>query len=129
VAERPWGFDSLRPHPMGSANDGLRFTLELAALTVLAYWGFSEHDGAVQWLLGLGAPLLAAVVWGAFVAPKASRPTTDPVRLLLEVAVFGPAVVALWAADSRMLAFGFGVLVVLHLAFTFLLGQRPAQAS
>jgi uncharacterized protein DUF2568 len=114
---------------MGSANDGLRFTLEVAALASLSYWGFSQHDGALQWLLGLGTPLLAAVVWGAFVAPKASRPTTDPVRLLLEVAVFGPGVVALWVADSHTLAFGFGVLVVLHLAFTFLLDQRPARAS
>jgi hypothetical protein len=114
---------------MGYANDGLRFFLELAALTSLAYWGFAEHDGAVQWLLGLGAPLLAAGVWGTFVAPKASRPTVDPLRLLLELAVFGGGVVALWAADSHMLAFGFGVLVVLHLTFTFLLGQRPARAS
>ena len=108
------------------ANDGLRFFLELAALTSLAYWGFAEHDGAVQWLLGLGAPLLAAVVWGAFVAPKASRPTVDPVRLVLEVGVFGGGVAALWAADSHTLGFGLGVLVVLHLTFTFLLGQRPA---
>ena len=68
-------------------------------------------------------------VWGAFVAPKASRPTTDPVRLLLELAVFVSGVVALWVADAHMLAFGFGVLVVLHLSFTFLLGQRPARAS
>ena len=60
------------------ANDGLRFVLELAALTALGYWGFAEHEGVLQWLLGLGAPLLAAVVWGAFVAPKASRPTVDP---------------------------------------------------
>ena len=115
---------------MGSANDGLRFTLELAALTALAYWGFSEHDGAVQWLLGLGAPLLAAVVWGAFVAPKASRPTTDPIRLLLELGGLRPG--GRWPCGRRtptLLAFGFGVLVVLHLAFTFLLGQRPAQAS
>jgi hypothetical protein len=111
------------------ANDGLRFFLELAALASLAYWGFAEHEGAVQWLFGLGAPLLVAVAWGMFVAPKASRPTTDPVRLLLELAVFGPAVVALWAADSHMLAFGLGVLVVLHLTFTFLLAQRPARAS
>ena len=43
--------------------------------------------------------------------------------------MFGGGVVALWAADSHMLAFGFGVLVVLHLTFTFLLGQRPARAS
>ena len=112
---------------MGSANDGLRFTLELAALSSLAYWGFAEHDGAVQWLLGLGAPLIAATVWGTFVAPKASRPTTYPVRLLLELAVFVGGVLALWAADSHVLAFGFGVLVVLHLSFTFLLGQRPVR--
>ena len=111
---------------MRSANDGLRFFLEVAALTSLSYWGFAEHEGAVQWLLGLGAPLLAAAVWGTFIAPKASRPTVDPVRLLLELAVFGPAVAALWAADAHTLAFGFGVLVVLHLAFTFLIGQRPA---
>jgi len=114
---------------MGPANDGLRFTLELAALASLGYWGFAEHDGAVQWLLGLGAPLLAAAVWGTFVSPKASRPTTDPVRLLFELAVFAPAVAALWLADSHTLAFGFGVLVVLHLSFTFLLDQRPAPAS
>jgi hypothetical protein len=111
---------------MRYANDGLRFFLELAALTSLGYWGFAEHDGAVQWLLGLGAPLLAAAVWGTFIAPKASRPTVDPVRLLLELAVFAPAVAALWAADSHTLAFCLGVLVVLHLAFTFLLDQRPA---
>ena len=98
----------------------------MAALSSLAYWGFAEHEGVVQWLLGLGAPLLAATLWGTFIAPKASRPTVDPVRLLLELAVFGPAVAALWAADSHTLAFGLGVLVVLHLAFTFLIGQRPA---
>jgi len=114
---------------MGYANDGLRFFLELAALASLAYWGLAEHDGGVQWLLGLGAPLLAAAVWGTFVAPKASRPTVDPLRGLLELAVFGGGVVALWVADSHMLAFGFGVLVVLHLTFAFLLGQRPARAS
>ena len=114
---------------MTYANDGLRFTLELAALTSLAYWGFSEHEGAAQWLLGLGAPLVAAVLWGTFVAPKASRPTTDPLRLLLEMAVFGGGVVALWAADSHTLAIVFGALVVAHLILTFVLGQRPARAS
>jgi hypothetical protein len=114
---------------MGSANDGLRFSLELAALASLGYWGFAEHDGGVQWLLGLGMPLLAAVVWGVFVSPKASRPTTDPIRLLIELIVFGGGVAALWTADSHTLAFGFGVLVVLHVSFTFLLDQRPAQAS
>ena len=30
-------------------------------LAALAYWGFT--DGAGAWVLGVGAPLLAAVVW------------------------------------------------------------------
>jgi hypothetical protein len=112
---------------MGYANDGLRFLLELAALAALAYWGFAEFDGVAQWVLGLGAPLLAAGVWGTFVAPKASRPTVDPVRLLPEVAVFGSGVAALLAAGSTTLALVFAALALVHLGLTFALGQRPAR--
>jgi hypothetical protein len=114
---------------MGYANDGLRFLLELAALVSLGYWGFAEHEGVVQWLLGLGAPLVAAAVWGRFVAPKASHPTVDPLRLLLELLVFGSGVAALCLAGSTMLAVVFGVLVVAHLALTFALGQRPGRPA
>jgi hypothetical protein len=59
---------------MTYANDGLRFLLELAALISLGYWGFAEHDGVSQWLPGLGAPLVAEAVWGAFVAPRRRIP-------------------------------------------------------
>ena len=114
---------------MGYANEGLRFLLELAALASLAYWGFAEQGGAVQWLLGLGAPLVAATVWGTFVAPKASRPTVDPVRLLLEVAVFGAGAVALVAAGAETLAVVLAALAALHLALTFVFGQRPARPA
>jgi hypothetical protein len=114
---------------MGHANDGLRFLLELAALASLAYWGLAEHGGVVQWLLGLGAPLVAAVVWGLFIAPKASHPTVDPLRLVLELLVFGAGVAALCLAGSVALAIVFGVLVVVHLALTFALAQRPGKVA
>jgi Protein of unknown function (DUF2568) len=114
---------------MAYANDGLRFVLELGALAALGYWGFTEFDGAAQWLFGLGAPLIAAGVWGTFVAPKASRPTVDPVRLLFEVAVFGSGVAALLAAGSTALALVFAALVVVHLGLTFALGQRPTRTA
>jgi Protein of unknown function (DUF2568) len=127
VAERPWGFDSLRPHLMITPNDVLRFFLEMAALASLAYWGFHEFGGVAQWLIGLGAPLLVAVVWGRFMSPKASHPTLDPVRLLIETVVFGAGVAALFAADATVLATVFAVLAVVHLALTFALGQRPAR--
>ena len=59
------------------ANLALRFLLELCALVALAYWGFETGSGAIaKFALGIGAPLVAAVVWGAFVAPRhpLSRP-------------------------------------------------------
>jgi hypothetical protein len=117
------------PPALGYANDGLRFLLELAALAALAYWGFAEHDGVVQWLLGLGAPLVAAGVWGRFVAPKASHPAVDPRRLALEVLVFGSGVAAICVAEQTTLAIVFGALVLVHLALTFALGQRPARPA
>jgi hypothetical protein len=102
-----------------------RCFLELAALASLAYWGFHEFGGVVQWLIGLGAPLLAAVVWGRFMSPKASHPVFDPLRLVIEAAVFGAGVVALFAADATGVAVVLLVLVVVHLALTFALDQRP----
>ena len=40
----------------------VRFLLELCLLAALGYWGFETGDSAVaQWLLGLGAPVAAAV--------------------------------------------------------------------
>ena len=76
-------------------------------LAALAYWGFKTH-----WLLGIGAPALAAVVWGAFIAPKATVKVPTAVWIGLQVIVFGAAVLAL-AAAAPSLAIPFAVAVVL----------------
>jgi hypothetical protein len=109
-----------------AANDGVRFFLELSALAAVAYWGWSEHDGVLRWLLVVAAPLAIAFVWGWWVAPKAKRPAVDPARLGLEVLVFGSAVAALFDADRPALATTLGAAAGLHLALTFPLGQRRA---
>jgi Protein of unknown function (DUF2568) len=89
------------------------FVSEIAALVVLGYWGFTL-DGplALRIAVGVGAPALAAVVWGLFAAPKA------PVRvlglaILVKVAVFGSAVWALLATRHPWLALALAVLAVL----------------
>ena len=89
---------------MKHANSGLRFLLELAMLASLGYYGFTQFDGVAAWGLGCGLPLVAAVVWGVFVSPKASHPTTDPARVLVEIALLGSGPVALAAAGIRSLA-------------------------
>ncbi len=109
---------------MKPANDGLRFLLELSVLASLGYWGFANFSGALRWVIGLGAPVSAAFVWGVFLSPKGSRRANDPVRLPLELVIFGAGVAALAAARSTPLALAFGAVVAVHLGLTFVLDQR-----
>ena len=93
-------------------NMVLRFVLELCALAGLGYWGFTTGSGTLgKVVLGLGAPILAAVLWGMFVAPKAVRPLHDPAKLLVELLVFGGAAAGLYAAGQPVWA---GVLLAVY---------------
>jgi hypothetical protein len=111
----------------------LRFVLELGALAALAYAGW-QTPGSVwlRLLVAIGLPLVAAVVWGQWVAPKARQPIPDPLRLVPEWVVFGGATVALVVTGHPILA---AVLAVLAAANRFALhllhtgtGGQPEQS-
>ena len=52
-------------------NLGLAFLLELGVLAALGYWGFTDGPNTfLKFVLGLGAPALAIVIWAIFGAPK-----------------------------------------------------------
>jgi quinol-cytochrome oxidoreductase complex cytochrome b subunit len=107
-----------------SANLALRFLLELCALAALGYWGFQTGRGLFMKIgLGIGAPLLAALVWGTFVAPHAAVPVSAPLRLVLELVVFGSAAAALYAAGRPALAGSFALTVVINRVLMHLWGQ------
>jgi hypothetical protein len=93
--------------------------LELGALVALAYGGW-QVPGPVwpRLLVAIALPLLAAVVWGRWVAPKASHPISDPWRLIPEWVVFGGATVALAVTGHYLLA---ALLAVLAAANRFAL--------
>lgn len=105
-------------------NLAVRFLLELCVLVALGYWGFQSQPG---WLgkiaFGIGAPLLAAVVWGMFVAPKATYHLPGRVILGLEVIVFGAGVAALVATQHTTLAWSLGVLYVVNRLLLFIWQQ------
>jgi len=91
----------------------LRFILELCALAALGYWGFQTIGP--QWkkiLLGIGSPLLFAVIWGMFGSPKASVTLSAPMHLLLELVFFGLPAVALYQSGLKGLALVYGILAV-----------------
>jgi hypothetical protein len=96
------------------ANLALAFILELCALAALAYWGvWTANSTAGSVALGIGAPLVAAILWGLFAAPRAviSRP---PLRFVEKVLVFGAATVALYATGHHALAVIFAIIVIIN---------------
>ena len=103
----------------------VRFLCELSMLAALAYWGLTVGDGIGAWVLGVGAPLLAAVVWGALVAPKARWPVPIGSRVVIELVLFGAAVGALAVAGQPVLAV---VLGVAALATSLLNASQEHQA-
>ena len=50
----------------------VRFLCELAMLAALAFWGFGVAEGLWGWVLGIGAPVLAAAALAAAGQPLAA---------------------------------------------------------
>ncbi len=108
---------------MKAASLVLRFLLELAAFAALGYWGFHEHGGFAAALLGLGAPMLAIVLWGLFVAPRRPIRRGEALRWAVELLVFGAAAIALIDAGAVALGVAFGVLALANGALVRVVGD------
>jgi hypothetical protein len=98
-----------------SFNLGIRFLLELCLLVAL---GFSSYhlfnDQAIKWLAVLGLPILAAVIWGTLIAPKSQYLLDQPLRLLVELILFGLTSVLLYKAGFSTLAVMFIAIVIVN---------------
>jgi hypothetical protein len=89
------------------------FLSELAALAALAVWGWSlAGSTALRLVAAIGAPLLAAVLWGVFAAPRAPV-QVQALTVLVKIAVFGSAVLALVATGHPGLAAPLAIAAVL----------------
>jgi hypothetical protein len=105
-------------------NLAVRFLLELSTLAALAYVGIQVGSGlASKVALGIGAPLLAAVLWGSFGSPKAPKKATGVGRFVFEVIIFGSAVAGLALVGHSALAAIFGIAVVVNDALLYIWKQ------
>ena len=110
-------------HPV---NLAVRFILELCALAAMAYWGWTQHAGWLRFVLAIGLPVLAAILWGTFAVPndpsrsgQAPVPVPGVVRLMLELAFFGLAVWMLYDAGATILSSIMGIVVIIHYALSY----------
>ena len=91
--------------PKIGPNDILRFFLELFAFVSLGVWGFLAFP--LPWpgvLVGIGAPLLAILVWALFVSPKAVFRIDAFGKAIVEIAVFSAAAIGWWTLGQPIVA-------------------------
>jgi hypothetical protein len=98
----------------------VRFLLELCMLAAIGYWGFKTgSDTAMKMILGIGLPLLIAIVWGSFLSPKAAYPMRGVSRELLELALFSSGAAALFAGGVAHLGWIYTVILVVNKLLLF----------
>ncbi len=102
----------------------IAFILELAVLAATGYAGFTlVHPTVLRVLVGLGAPVLMAVAWGLFAAPKASMPLHGVTGVTFQVAWFGVGALALALAGRTTPAITLAAVYLLNSAALRLLGR------
>ncbi|WP_328940848.1 YrdB family protein [Streptomyces sp. NBC_00250] len=116
------------PMPLYVLNEGLAFLLELAALALLAWWGWESVEAwAPRLLLAVAAPAAAAVLWGLFAAPKARVRLPVAGVLAVKALVFGAAAAALYALGRHGGAVVFAVVALVNTALATV--DRRARAA
>ena len=110
-------------HPI---NLMIRFILELLALVSVGFWAWKSFDDPLQYILGIGLPILMTIIWGTFAVPddpsrsgKAPIPVSGLVRLLLEFMFFALAVWALYDLKQDKLSYILGGIVIIHYLISY----------
>ena len=102
-----------------NANDVVAFLVEIAALVLLA-WAGAQVGGptALRVALAIALPLVAAVLWGLFAAPRAPVRAV-PLKLATMVLVLGAGVVAGYLVLPATWAVAFMVVVLVNSALMY----------
>lgn len=102
-------------------NLALAFFLELWMLYAIGYWGFKlKQDTLIRWATGIGFPLLIAIIWGVFLAPKSVVASPFAVKMTGKFVLFVIAALLLYYAGRQQMAIVFIVIVIINFILLFL---------
>jgi hypothetical protein len=104
----------------------LALLLELAALVALGLWGFQAAAPAWRWPLALALPILFALAWGRWAAPRAGKRLAGWRLWVFKVAAFSVAALALADEGHSALGVQFEFLVLTNLGLEWL-GHRHGK--
>ena len=106
------------------ANLGLSFLLELCALAAFGYWGYvTPTDQIAKIGLAIGAPVVAAAIWGVFASPRAPLRIPGLWHLAFAASFFALAALSLAVAGPYVLALIFGCAFIFNYSLLYIWGQ------
>ena len=96
-------------------NLGVRFLLELCMLAAVAFWGFkTQNNWLLKILFGIGLPLLIAVLWGTFLAPKATHRLSGVPFFALELILFSTGAFSLFANGTPTIGWVYTITLIIN---------------
>jgi hypothetical protein len=96
-------------------NLAIAFLIEIAALAAFCWWGFTLSSPLwTRVIAGIGAPVVVAIVWGLFAAPRARFTLGFGPTMAVKFVVFALATAALITGGAVVLGILFAVIVVVN---------------
>ena len=93
-------------------NDVLRLVLELFAFVTLGIWGFVSFAFPLNIVAGLGAPIVAILLWALFRSPKAVFAIDVFGRSLVELIVIAAVTLAWLDLGLPLVGIGYAAVAV-----------------
>lgn len=105
-------------------NQVVAFSLEMAMLVALGYCGFQSGKTLFwKYVFAIVLPLIAAILWGLFAAPKADYRLELAPRILFELTLFLATAIFLYKTGYKTQAIIFGGMSLLSVATAYFLKQ------
>ena len=103
---------------MKMSNLGIAFLLEMAMLAIYGYFGYhllsTNAPLVLRIALAITFPVVIAIIWGYFLAPRATHRLKLPWLLIIKLIIMTIGVGMLWQLQKTSLAVIAAIIIAIH---------------
>lgn len=98
--------------PALTALDIVRVVVLIAAIASLALWGFASWDLPWNVVIGVGAPVVALLLWALFLSPRPVLRVHPFLRAVVELFIYVGVTIAWWSMGQALIGMAFALVAV-----------------
>ncbi|AMG83876.1 MULTISPECIES: YrdB family protein [Microbacterium] len=98
--------------PALTALDIVRVVVLIAAIASLALWGFASWDLPWNVVIGVGAPVVALLLWALFLSPRPVLRVHPFLRAVVELFIYVGVTIAWWSMGQALIGTAFALVAV-----------------